>query len=160
MSNERFDRAGKLETGFAQQFARRALGGLLALVLAAQSAVNASAQQPVPAQQQKATSTQSQPDAIPDSPTPAVDTDGQVSDQNQQSPAIQQPGGEPKPVGTAVAPYEKPSGMAASRPAGAAIAPAKQRRSHSIVIRVALIAGAAAAGGAVVALSMGSRNRP
>jgi hypothetical protein len=160
MSNESFDRAEKLEIGPTHQFARRALGGFLALVLAAQGAVSAGAQQPVSAQQAEPPSTRSQPGPIPDAPTPAAGTNSQPGDQNQQSSATQQPGDEPKPVGIAVAPYVKPSGVAASRPAGAAIAPAKQRRSHAIVIRVALIAGAAAAGGAIVALSAGSRSRP
>jgi hypothetical protein len=66
----------------------------------------------------------------------------------------------PEPVGTAAAPYEKPLGVAASRPAGAAIAPAKQKRVRSILIRVGLIAGAAAAIGTVVALSKASPSRP
>ena len=160
MSNESSDRAEKLEVGPTHQFARRALGGFLALVLAAQGAVSAGAQQPVSVQQPEPPSTRSQPGPIPDAPTSAAGTNSQPGDQNQQSSATQQPGDEPKPVGTAVAPYVKPSGVAASRPAGAAIAPAKQRRSHAIVIRVALIAGAAAAGGAIVALSAGSRSRP
>lgn len=154
MSKDKLDRSEELETDFAVQYARRVLGGFLALILAAQGAVSAGAQQPVPAQQLESRPTQSQPDALPDSPTPAVSSNPQASDQSQQS------GDEEKPVGTAVAPYVKPTGVAASRPAGAAIAPAKQRRSHSIVIRIALIAGAAAAGGAIVALSAGSRSRP
>jgi hypothetical protein len=64
------------------------------------------------------------------------------------------------PVGTAAAPYEKPTGVTASRPAGAVIAPAKQRRARSILIRVSLVVGAAAAVGAVVALSHASPGRP
>ena len=72
----------------------------------------------------------------------------------------QQNGGTPAPVGTAVAPYEKGMGIAASRPAGAVIAPAKQRRTRSFVIRVALIVGAAVAVGTVVGLSSASPSRP
>jgi hypothetical protein len=64
------------------------------------------------------------------------------------------------PVGTAVAPYEKPIGIAASRPAGAVIAPAKQRRARSFAIRVAIVVGAAVAVGTVVALSRASPSRP
>jgi hypothetical protein len=64
------------------------------------------------------------------------------------------------PVGTAVAPYEKPIGVAASRPAGAVIAPAKQRRARSFAIRVAVVVGAAVAVGTVVALSRASPSRP
>ena len=65
-----------------------------------------------------------------------------------------------QPVGTAAAPYEKPMGIVASRPAGAVIAPGKQRREHAIIIRVAIVAGAAVALGTVVALSHSSSGRP
>jgi hypothetical protein len=68
--------------------------------------------------------------------------------------------GETKPVGTAVAPYEKTMGVTASRPAGAVIAPAKQRRVRAILIKVGVIAGAAVAVGTVAALSHGSSSRP
>jgi hypothetical protein len=72
----------------------------------------------------------------------------------------QQNGGTPAPVGTAVAPYEKGIGIAASRPAGAVIAPAKQRRTRSFVIKVGLLIGAAVAVGTVVGLSTASPSRP
>jgi hypothetical protein len=65
-----------------------------------------------------------------------------------------------QPVGTAAGPYTKPTGVAGSRPSGAAIAPAKQKRVKSILIRVGLIVGGAAAVGAVVGLSKGSSSRP
>ena len=95
----------------------------------------------------------------PDSPAPVK---SQTSDQMQPlgSPesSVQQNGTEP--VGTAAAPYEKPLGVAASRPAGAVMAPAKQRRTRTILIRVGLIAGAAVAIGTVVALSKTSPSRP
>jgi hypothetical protein len=74
--------------------------------------------------------------------------------------AEQQQSSGSEPVGTAAAPYEKPLGVAASRPAGVVIAPAKQRRAHSILIRVGLLVGAAAAIGTVVALSKASPSRP
>jgi hypothetical protein len=63
------------------------------------------------------------------------------------------------PVGTAAAPYEKPVGAAVARPAGAAIAPAKQRRSRSLKIRIAIVVGTAVAVGTVVALSMASPSK-
>lgn len=66
----------------------------------------------------------------------------------------------PEPVGTAAAPAETPVGTAVSRPAGAAIAPAKQKRRRTFLIRVGLIVGAAVAVGTVVALSKASRSRP
>ena len=77
-----------------------------------------------------------------------------------QSGSEQQQNNLPKPVGTAAAPYQKTTGVAASRPAGAVIAPAKQHRARTILIRVSLAAGAAVAVGTVVALSRGSPGRP
>jgi hypothetical protein len=65
-----------------------------------------------------------------------------------------------KPVGTAAAETSKASGVAASQPAGVAIAPAKQRRVRLIVIRVGAILGAGAAVGTVVALTQATPSRP
>lgn len=65
-----------------------------------------------------------------------------------------------QPMGTAAAPYETPVGVAVSRPAGAAIAPAKQRRTRSFIIKMGLVIGAAVAVGTVVALSKASPSRP
>lgn len=65
-----------------------------------------------------------------------------------------------KPLGTAAAPYEKTTGVAASRPAGAVIAPAKQRRARSILIKVGVILGVGVAIGTVIALSVGSPSQP
>jgi hypothetical protein len=95
--------------------------------------------------------------AYPDSPTPVPP---QTLAQSTQSGSNQQQNPPANPVGTAAAPYEKPTGVAASRPAGAVIAPAKQKRARIILIRVAVVVGAAAAVGAVVALSKGSPSRP
>jgi hypothetical protein len=95
-----------------------------------------------------------------DPPPPAGDVQAaptQSGSQAQQAPANQQ---NPAPVGTAVAPVVRPEGAAASRPAGAAIAPARQRRTHTIAIRVALIVGAAVAVGTVAAATMGSPSHP
>jgi hypothetical protein len=72
----------------------------------------------------------------------------------------QQQGGAQAPLGTAVAPYEKGIGVAASRPAGAVIAPAKQRRTRSFVIKLGVLLGACAAVGTVVALSNASPSQP
>ena len=78
----------------------------------------------------------------------------------QSSPVQTQSGAQTPPVGTAAAPYEKTTGVAASRPAGAVIAPGKQRRARSILIRVGVVVGAAVAIGTVVALSRSSPSRP
>ena len=65
-----------------------------------------------------------------------------------------------KPVGTAAAPAAKGTGVAGSRVTGAAIAPAKQRRVHIFLIRVAVVVGACVAVGTVAALSHGTPSQP
>jgi anti-anti-sigma factor len=103
-----------------------------------------------------------QPQALPDSPDTvrSQTADGnQVLNASQPSPNQQQDVPQ-EPVGTAAAEFIKTTGVAASKPAGSAIAPAKQRRARSILIKVAAIAGAGAAVGAVVALSAASPSRP
>ena len=104
----------------------------------------------------------SQPAATPGNSDPAVT---QTVDQNQPAEIPQQTSQQPQnntsnPVGTAAAPYEKTTGVPASRPAGAVIAPAKQKRARSFLIRVSLVVGAAVAIGTVVALSKASPSRP
>jgi hypothetical protein len=141
----------------------RSLVMFLAMPLAAQP------QQALSGQQEGVSSQQAQPETPPNRPavetTPTIpgETASPTSNPNQhavQAAAEQQQSGSPEPVGTAVAPYEKPVGVAASRPAGAVIAPAKQRRTRSILIRVGLLVGGAAAVGTVVALSKASPSRP
>ena len=123
------------------------------------------AQQAAPVQAGGASSSQSgsqNPDtgnAIP-LPEAAPTSSSRPPSSAPQATQPQQNGGTPAPVGTAVAPYEKGMGIAASRPAGAVIAPAKQRRTRSFVIKVSLIVGAAVAVGTVVALSSASPSRP
>ena len=96
----------------------------------------------------------SSPDELPSAPEP------QSSSQLQQPQSAQQQNAPQQPVGTAAAPYEKPTGVPGSRPAGAAIAPARQRRVRAIVIRVALVLAGAGAVGAVVGLSKASHSQP
>jgi hypothetical protein len=100
--------------------------------------------------------------ALPENPAPAnsppVDQ-GQQPPTTQPDPAQSQDNSH-RPVGTAAAPYEPTTGIAASRPAGAAIAPAKQRRVRTFLISLGVIAGAGIAVGSVVALSHGSPGRP
>lgn len=103
-----------------------------------------------------------QPQALPDSPGTVH---SQTADSNQpsswQQPSSNQQQDVPQePVGTAAAELIKTTGVAASKPAGSAIAPTKQRRARTILIKVAAIAGAGAAVGAVVALSAASSSRP
>jgi hypothetical protein len=94
--------------------------------------------------------------AYPDAPVGR--SNGQTSDS--QSGAVPEQSGDVKPLGTAAAPYSKPTGVMGSRPAGAVIAPAKQRRVRAILISVGVVAGAAIAIGTVAALSHGSPSRP
>lgn len=89
----------------------------------------------------------------------------QSQSQNRQPAATPGPGttqqnAPQQPVGTAAAPYVGPAGVPASRPAGAAIAPAKQRRVRIYTIRIALLVGAAVAIGTVIGASAGSPSRP
>jgi hypothetical protein len=65
-----------------------------------------------------------------------------------------------KPVGTAAAEAPSTAGVAASQPAGAAIAPAKQRRARTIIIRTGAIIGAAVAVGVVVGLTEATSSKP
>jgi hypothetical protein len=90
------------------------------------------------------------PDSLPSAPSPMPAQ--QAAPQQQETPQ--------QPVGTAVAPYEKPTGVPGSRPAGAAIAPAKQRRVRAIVVRVAIVLAAGAAVGTVVGLSKATHSTP
>jgi hypothetical protein len=126
---------------------------------------------PVLAQQQSVPSQPAGGMPPPPAPSPSSGSTGEEqgvsrsADGNQPSQlpnAVQeQPqSGPPAPVGTAVAPYEAGVGVAASRPAGAVIAPAKQRRTRSFMIKVGLLIGAAAAVGTVVGLSAASPSRP
>ena len=103
------------------------------------------AQQPLPAQSQQ------QDPAQPQQPTPA---------QSQQQTPQQPPALPQEPVGTAAAPAERPSGVPGSRPSGAAIAPAKQKRVRAFVISIGIALAGAAAIGTVVGLSRASHSTP
>ena len=83
-------------------------------------------------------------------------------EQEKAAPAVaQQPvRSAPQPTGTAAAQAGKLSGNAASRPSGAAIAPAKQRQVRSFLIKMGVIAGAGVAIGTVAALSKGTSPKP
>lgn len=137
-----------------------------ASALAQQSAPTPpAAQSPTPpaaqSQGSEADSDPSQSGASPATPAPAA---APATAPNQQSPSAgagQQPpnANNGQPLGTAAAPYEKALGVPASRPAGAAIAPAKQRRTRSLLIKVGVLVGAGVAIGTIVALSKASPSR-
>lgn len=86
------------------------------------------------------------------SPTSGAAATSQSSSQSQTTPK--------KPLGTAAAQPLTPSGTAASEPAGVAIAPAKQRRTRSLLIKVGAILAAGAAVGTVYALSSATGSKP
>jgi cytoskeletal protein RodZ len=65
-----------------------------------------------------------------------------------------------RPVGTAAAEAPKAKGVTAAQPAGIAIAPAKQRRVRTIVIKVGAMAAAGAAVGTVIGLTRATPSRP
>jgi hypothetical protein len=79
---------------------------------------------------------------------------------NADAPQNQSQGSTQKPVGTATADAPDTSGVAASQPAGVAIAPAKQKRTRTLVIKVAAIVAAAVAVGTIVALTEATSSKP
>lgn len=145
---------------------RSVVASALVMLLLAPVA-QAAPRQTVPEQQpQTGSAAQPQPQTAPATNGNLPQAPAAQNQTNAQKPANQQgtpeprPGNPSEPVGTAVAPYESPVGAAVSRPTGAAIAPAKQKRRHTFIIRLGLVVGAAVAIGTVVALSKGSPNRP
>lgn len=65
-----------------------------------------------------------------------------------------------EPLGTATAEGVPVVGGAASRPAGEAIAPDKQKQRRSLLLKVGLIAAVGVAGGVVYGLSKGTSAKP
>ena len=98
------------------QFAKSSIAGLLVVLLATPLAEAAPPGEPQEQSQQQT----AVPTPAPDAPMPQLADPGtrnlQLAQQQNNNP-----------VGTAAAPVAKPTGVAASRPAGAAIAPAKQQ---------------------------------
>lgn len=100
-------------------------------------------------------------DQLPDSPgTVQLQSAQLVPPMPAQTQPPQQQPPSREPVGTAAAETVPTMGVAASRPAGAALAPAKQRRVRTILIRMGAVLGAGAAVGLTMALSEGSPSKP
>lgn len=95
---------------------------------------------------------------LPDAPGAAT-PDAQPQ---KNGPQDQQQGQKPPaaPAGAAAAQAAPTAGGAGSRPAGMAIAPAKQHQVRSFLIKLGAIAGGAVAIGTVYALSRTSPSRP
>src|SRR5258708_4941485 len=92
---------------------------------------------------------------------PPAPTKGQPRASPPQSQSSQAPSSPAqRPVGTAAAETSNASGIAASQPAGVAIAPAKQRRARTMVLRVGALVGAGVAVGTVVALTQATPSKP
>jgi predicted lipid-binding transport protein (Tim44 family) len=102
-----------------------------------------------PQSSQSSTSTASQKpdDSLPDAPQP-----------QSQTPPSQQPA--TTPSGAAGAKAAKVKGAPVAKPAGAAVAPARQRGHRSLLIKLGLVAGAGIAVGSAVALAERSPSRP
>jgi predicted lipid-binding transport protein (Tim44 family) len=105
----------------------------------------ASPQQSNPSSQQSNATVQKQDDALPEAP-------------QAQTPQSQEPATVPSGAAGAKAPNVK--GAPVAQPAGAAVAPPRQRGHRSLLIKLGLLAGAGIAVGSVVALSAGSSARP
>jgi hypothetical protein len=104
--------------------------------------------QPAPSQNQPLNLNPSQPESSTDllqaTPAPQPKAEQQMQ----------------QPLGAATAEGVPTVGGAASRPAGEAIAPAKQNQRHSLLLKVGLIAAVGVAGGTVYALSKGTSGKP
>lgn len=101
------------------------------------------------------------PSATTPPTTVVIGPDGKpVPQQAAQSGQTPSPSGTTQPLGTAAAEKATTAGGAASRPAGTAIAPAKQRQVRSFLLRMGLIAAGGVALGTVYALTKGSPSKP
>jgi hypothetical protein len=117
----------------------------------------AQSQQDVPPVPGQPTMPPINPGQLPDSPKPLPSNQGAATFAPN-PPAVAEPA-QTQPTGTAAAEVGKPEGTPVSTPAGAAIAPPRQRQVRSILIKVGAIAGAGIAIGAVAALSAASPAR-
>lgn len=116
----------------------------------------AQAQSPTPPSAGQTTAQQPLPDAPSASPAPQSNGNTAHQDQGQKPPA--QPA--QAPAGTGAAEAGPTAGGAGSKPAGMAIAPAKQHQVRSFLVKLGVIAGGAVAIGTVYALSRSSPSRP
>lgn len=101
---------------------------------------------------------QTQPQDLPNAPSSGAQPQTTMAvpqDQSQQpAPKVE------APLGAAAAETGRPAGGLASKPAGNAIAPAKQRQVRSMLIKVGAIAAGAAALGIVYGLSRSTSSTP
>ena len=102
------------------------------------------------------------PPELPDSPgtTAKEQKNEQKTTEPAQTPAPSNTRAVQKPVGTAAAEKPETVGVAGSNASGAAVAPAKPKRTRALLIKIGAIVGAGVAVGTVAALSSGSPSRP
>jgi len=108
-------------------------------------------------QENKATQDLMNGQRLPESPSSVRNN---PTEQQAGTPQAPTPAPQVEPSGTAAAQTGQISGNAASRPAGAAIAPAKQHQARSFLIKMGVIAGAGIALGTVYGLSRASGPKP
>lgn len=158
------ERVREMTTTILIRFSR-SFAACLAFLVAAQLGHAA----PLPLQQQQQTTSVTRPTPTPDSSSQAATQIAELPQAPGPAPALQdqqpgqsdqQPASAQNPLGTAAGPTTQPTGVAGTRPAGAAIAPARQRRVRAFFIKTSIIVAAAAAAGAVIALSHASPSRP
>lgn len=99
-------------------------------------------------------------DVLPDAPSQLQPNAAVPSGTSSPAPSSDPQRPPATPDGTAAARAARVIGGPASKPAGSAIAPAKQRQTRSILIKLGVIAGAGLALGTVYALSRSAPNRP
>ena len=92
-------------------------------------------------------------------PSPDANS-GQTSPAQSTLPEGPQPKKPAEPVGAATAESVPTAGGAAAKPAGVAIAPAKQHQTRSLLIKIGAVVAAGAALGTIYALSHGTSSTP
>ncbi|HEX2328434.1 MAG TPA: hypothetical protein VHN74_06905 [Candidatus Angelobacter sp.] len=95
-------------------------------------------------------------------PDAAGNAQSQPQQTDQNTPEAPQPKQQQQsaPVGAATAERVPTAGGAVAKPAGAAIAPAKQHQTRSLLIKMGAVAAAGAAVGTIFALSRGTSSKP
>ena len=93
-------------------------------------------------------------------PQNATEVQQPATTMTEQAPEAPQPKKPQEPAGAATAEKVPTAGGAASKPAGVAIAPAKQHQTRSLLLKIGAIAAAGVAAGTVYALSRGTSSTP
>jgi hypothetical protein len=126
-------------------------------------AQNAQQTAPAPPPQSPVQGTTVDPSRGPLAPAPTTSSDEQQTAPDAPSATRNvnpPPQRREQPLGAGTAQEGVTSGGPASRPAGSAIAPAKQRQTRSLLIKLGAIAGAGIALGTILALSKGTPPKP